>query len=120
MPFGDTLGAGLDKIRAALSTSAQRELLSRLDELSFLGVPGLPSDAPVRAAVERAWFEGQPLRISYVDGGKVETQRDVRIRGVLMERHETRLDAEDLASGERRHFRLDRITRAKVLRDDAR
>jgi hypothetical protein len=38
---------------------------------------------------------------------------------VIMDRHETRLDAEVLGSGERRHFRLDRITRAKVLRGEA-
>ena len=33
----------------------------------------------------------------------------------MMDRHETRLDAVDLDSGERRHFRLDRIVRAEVL-----
>jgi predicted DNA-binding transcriptional regulator YafY len=44
-----------------------------------------------------------------------ETTRDVRIEAVLMDRHETRIDAVDLASGERRHFRLDRIERAQVV-----
>ncbi len=119
MPFGDTLRSALDKLRAALSTSAQRELLTRLDELTFLGVPGLPSDAVVRAAVERAWFENQPLSITYVDGDKLETTREIHIRCVIMDRHETRLDAEVLSTGERRHFRLDRITRAKVLRGES-
>src|SRR5690348_12230852 len=47
MPFVETLEAALDKVRAALSASAQRELLARLDELSFLGVPGLPCPKPV-------------------------------------------------------------------------
>jgi predicted DNA-binding transcriptional regulator YafY len=116
LPFAGTLRSALDKVRAALSTSAQRELLARLEELSFVGVPALPSDEGVRDAVERAWFEQQPLRITYVDGKFVESTRRIRIRTVLMERHETRLDAEDLDSGERRHFRLDRITRAEVLR----
>ncbi len=116
IPFADTLESGLDKVRAALSASAQRELLTRLGELSFTGVPALPCDKEVRAAVERAWFEQQPLRIVYVDGKHVETTRRIRIRSVLMERHETRLDADDLDVGERRHFRLDRITRAEVLR----
>lgn len=116
MPFTDTLQSGLDKVRAALTGSAQRELLARLGELSFLGVPALPSHKKVRAAVERAWFEQQPLRIVYVDGDLVETTRRIRIHGVLMERHETRLDAEDLDADERRHFRLDRIVRATVLR----
>ena len=114
LPFSDTLGSALDKVRAALSTSAQRELLKRLSELAFLGVPALPADKAVRAALERAWFERQPLRITYVDGKFVETTRRVRIESIVMDRHETRVDAPDLDSGERRQFRLDRITRAKV------
>jgi predicted DNA-binding transcriptional regulator YafY len=114
LPFTETLESGLDKVRAALSTSAQRELLARLGELSFHGVPGLPSKKAVRAALERAWFERQPLNITYVDGNFIQTTRNVRIEAVLMDRHETRIDAVDLASGERRHFRLDRIERAQV------
>ncbi|MFB1483509.1 helix-turn-helix transcriptional regulator [Corallococcus sp. RDP092CA] len=115
LPFTGTLESALDKVRAALSTSAQRELLARLRELTFLGVPSLPTRKPVREALERAWFERQPLRITYVDGNFLETVREVRIESVVMDRHETRLDAVDLASGERRHFRLDRITRAEVV-----
>src|SRR4051795_11218579 len=99
MPFTDTLESGLDKVRAALSTSAQRELLARLKELSFHGVPALPSKKSVRVALERAWFEQQPLRITYVDGDSVQTTRTVRIASVLMIRHETRIDAVDLENG---------------------
>jgi len=116
LPFSDTLETALDKVRAALSGSAQRELLVRLEELSFMGVPVLPAKKPVRAALERAWFEQQPLRVTYVDSNFLESKRDLRILGVVMDRHETRLDAVDLASGERRHFRLDRIAHAEVLR----
>jgi predicted DNA-binding transcriptional regulator YafY len=108
-PFTDTLESALDKVRAALSTSAQRELLTRLGELSFAGVPALPSKKSVRAAVEKAWFEQQPLHITYVDGNFIQTTRRIRIEGVVMDRHETRLDALDLDAGERRQFRLDRI-----------
>lgn len=114
MPFTDTLGSALDKVRAALSTSAQRELLERLAELSFVDVPALPSKKSVRAAVERAWFERQPLSITYVDGNLVQSTRLVRMLGVVLNRRETRIDAEDLESGERRHFRLDRILHAEV------
>jgi predicted DNA-binding transcriptional regulator YafY len=119
LPFAETLDSALDKVRAALSTSAQRELLKRLSELSFLGVPGMPIKKSVRAALERAWFEQQPLKIVYVDGNFVQATRVIRVLGVLMERRETRLDAIDTKDGERRHFRLDRIEQAEVVRLDA-
>jgi predicted DNA-binding transcriptional regulator YafY len=105
-------------VRAALSTSAQRELLSRLAELSFHGVPALPIKKEVRSAIERAWFEQQPLRITYVDGNSIETTRRIRIVSVAMDRHETRLEADDLDSGVRRQFRLDRISSAEALPKD--
>jgi predicted DNA-binding transcriptional regulator YafY len=119
LPFAETVESALDKVRAALSTSAQRELLTRLTELSFHGVPALPSKKAVRAAIERAWFEQQPMRMTYVDGNYVETTRKVRIVSVAMDRHETRIDAVDLDTSERRLFRLDRIEHAEVLRADA-
>jgi predicted DNA-binding transcriptional regulator YafY len=116
MPFTDTLESGLDKVRGALSRSAQRELLARLKELSFVGVPALATRKAVRQAIERAWFEQQPVRITYVDGSFVETTREVRIDAVVLDRRETRIDATPLDGGEgRRHFRLDRITHAEVL-----
>ncbi|HEY4187011.1 MAG TPA: HTH domain-containing protein [Polyangia bacterium] len=115
LPFAGTLESGLDKVRAALSTSAQRELLTRLAELSFHGVPALPSKQAVRAALERAWFEQQPLRITYVDGNFIETKRCVRVVSVAMDRHETRIDAIDVETSARRQFRLDRIAHAEVV-----
>lgn len=115
IPFTDTLESALDKVRAALSSSAQRELLTRLGELTFLGVPALPSKKAVRAAVERAWFERQPLEITYVDRNHIQTTRTVRIEGVQMDRHETRIDAIDVDRAERRHFRLDQIQKAIVV-----
>jgi predicted DNA-binding transcriptional regulator YafY len=117
LPFTETIGGALDKVRAALSTSAQRELLARLDELSFHGVPAIATRKEVREALERAWFERQPLRITYVDGKFIETTRDIRIEAVRMDRHETRVEAFDLARGEHRHFRLDRIVRAEIVRE---
>jgi predicted DNA-binding transcriptional regulator YafY len=116
LPFSETLQSGLDKVRAALSTSAQRELMTRLGELSFHGVPSLPSPPEVRAALERAWFEQQPLRITYVDSSFVESTRTIRISSVAMDRHETRVHGIDVKTGEQRPFRLDRIARAEVVR----
>jgi predicted DNA-binding transcriptional regulator YafY len=115
LPFTDTLETALDKVRSALCKSAQRELLARLSELTFLGVPALPSKKSVRKAIERAWFEQAPVRITYVGANFVETTCDIRIESVIMERHETRLDGVHVETGERRLYRLDRIQRAEAL-----
>lgn len=114
LPFVETTQTALDKVRAALSTSAQRELLERLRELTFVGVPARPTKKAVREAIERAWFERQPVRITYVGKDFIELVRTVRIEGVMLERHETRLDAVDVDTGERRHYLLDRIEAAQV------
>ncbi len=115
VPFTSTLSSGLDKVRSALSTSAQRELLDRLQELSFLGVPALPCRKDVRVAVERAWFERSAVRLVYVDRDYIQSTHEVRIESVVMDRHETRLRTVALDGGERRVFRLDRIERAEVM-----
>jgi predicted DNA-binding transcriptional regulator YafY len=114
LPFAGTLEGGLEKVRSALSHSAQRELLRRLPELIFLGVPALPVAEPVRAAIERAWFENANVTIIYVDAGNRETTRTVRIQSVVMDRHETRLRVLQTTDGELREFRLDRILSAAV------
>jgi predicted DNA-binding transcriptional regulator YafY len=115
LPFEETLQGALDKVRSALSTSGQRELVGRLRELAFVGIPARPIAKPVRLALERAWFEQQPLRITYRDGDGVATTRDVRIESVVMERTETRINALDIGKDSRRQFRLDRIESAEVV-----
>src|SRR5512141_2345683 len=42
-PFTQAIDRAADKVRAALSTSAQRELLALVGELQFVGVPALPA-----------------------------------------------------------------------------
>lgn len=115
LPFTETLDRALDKVRGALSTSAQRELAGRLKELQFVGIPQPPVARAVRQAVERAWFEQQPLRITYRSGNYELSTRDIKITSVFMERTETRLNAIDLQKNEERQFRLDRIEKAEVI-----
>ncbi len=115
LPFTGTLERALDKVRAALSSSAQRELLGRLEELKLVGIPALPVDKQVREAIERAWFEQQPLRMVYRDSNGVPTERDVRIESVVMERTQTLINAFDLGKKDKRQFRMDRIEKAVVL-----
>ena len=85
-----------------------------------MACPALPSKKPVREAIERAWFERQPLRIVYVDGNFIETTRNIRIVSFAMDRHETRVEADDLDTKERRQFRLDRIHAGRALAGYAR
>ena len=115
MPFTETLESALDKIRGALSTSAQRELLTLLDQLQIVGVPALPVTPAVRRAIEAAWFEDRAVRIEYKKSEHLFVRRLVRIRNLVFDRAVTLLNCVDLELGEDRQFRLDRIVRATVL-----
>jgi predicted DNA-binding transcriptional regulator YafY len=119
LPFTATLESALDKVRAALSASAQRQLLEHLESLKFVGVPAQTAPPEVRKALEEAWFEGATLRIRYA-GARETTTRRVRLESVVMERSLTLVNAHDLEKNEPRQFRLDRIEQAEVERPDAR
>jgi predicted DNA-binding transcriptional regulator YafY len=132
LPFTTTLARAIDKVRAALSASAQRELVARLRSIQFIGVPAKAIPDEVRAAVEQAWFENRPLDITY-DGYRGRTVRRVQIRQVVLDREHTLLNADDLGAPAHpegspknarpknarpknaRQFRLDRITAARVV-----
>jgi predicted DNA-binding transcriptional regulator YafY len=119
VPFTDTLSSALDKVRGALSASAQRDLADIAGQLQFVGVPAVAAPASVRAALEEGWLEQRPVQIRYRSSTGQVTDRAVRILSVTMERTLTLLDCDDLDKGERRRFRLDRIERA-VLQSAAR
>jgi predicted DNA-binding transcriptional regulator YafY len=112
LPFAETLEGALDKVRGALSLSAQRELMALMEGIQFVGVPAHGAPAAVRRAVEQAWFEQQPVRIRYQGADRTVSTRIVRIRTVVLERSQTLLNCDDLDKGERRQFRLDRILEA--------
>jgi predicted DNA-binding transcriptional regulator YafY len=113
LPFTDTLTSGLDKVRAALSSSQQRQLLDLMETLKFIGVPARTAAPGVRRALEEAWFADAPLRIKY-NGASETTVRRIRVKSVVMERTETLVNALDLDKNEDRQFRLDRIEQATV------
>jgi len=115
MPFPSTIEKAADKVRAALTTSAQRELLTLIKDLQIVGVPSLPIAASVREAVETAWFENRPLRIVYEKKAWEHLPRIVRIRNLVFDRSVTLLNCHDLEKGADRQFRLDKIKQAKVL-----
>lgn len=114
IPFPKAIESATDKVRAALSTSAQRELLTLVGQLQLVGVPALPVPATVRDAIETAWFESRPLRIIYAKSAWQMSPRLVRIRNLVFDRSITLLNCVDLESNQDRQFRLDRIKQATV------
>ena len=115
MPFPAMVEKAADKVRAALTTSAQRELLQLVGQLQLIGVPALPIPASVRDAIETAWFENRALRIVYMKSKWQLSPRLVRIRNLVFDRQVTLLNCVDLESGEDRQFRLDKIQQATVI-----
>jgi predicted DNA-binding transcriptional regulator YafY len=111
VPFADTLGAALDKVRGALSASAQREALVHAGTLRFVGVPAPGVPAEIRRMVEEAWFEQRAVRVEYRRNYE-RIVRTVRIRGVIMERGMTLLECDDLEDCQPHTIRFDRIERA--------
>jgi predicted DNA-binding transcriptional regulator YafY len=118
VPFVGTLDSATDKVRSALSVSSQRQLLEHLKTLMFVGVPARSVRPAVRRAVEQAWFEGCPLALSYTDSDGVAVKCRVRLRTIVMDRGETRLNTTDLDHERDRQLRLDRIESAEVLRPE--
>jgi predicted DNA-binding transcriptional regulator YafY len=115
LPFADTLQRALDKVRGALSASAQRELLDLVESLKFVGVPSLPVPETLRSALERAWFERAPLRIRYRSSEGAVTTRTVLIRSVTFDGRITLLRCTDLERSAEREFRIDRIEQATIV-----
>jgi predicted DNA-binding transcriptional regulator YafY len=115
IPFPNAIERAADKVRSALTTSAQRELLTLIGQLQLVGVPALPIPASVRDAIETAWFESRALRIVYSKSKYQLSPRLVRIRNLVFDRQITLLNCVDLESGEDRQFRLDKIQQATVL-----
>lgn len=114
VPFPEAVSRALDKVRGALSVSAQRELLTVIQQLLFVGIPAHGASKAITQAIEEAWFTQQPLDIGYRSSNGELKQRVVRIESVVMERTLTFLNCVDEGLGEKRQFRLDRIERAHL------
>ena len=115
LPFAETMDGALDKVRGALSASAQRELVRQMELLHFVGVPSHGAPLAIRRVIEQAFFERQPVRIRYAGADGIVTTRVVRIHSAVMERTQTLLNCDDLDKGQRRQFRLDRIEKAELV-----
>ena len=115
IPFPRAIESAIDKVRGALGTSAQRELLEHVGQLQLVGVPALPIPAAVRDAIETAWFEARPMRIVYEKKPWQLSPRLVRLKSLVFDRQITLLNCVDLETGNDRQFRLDKIRHLTVM-----
>lgn len=113
LPFVETMAGALDKVRGALSASAQRELVQRAEKLQFMGVPTLPVAAEVRRVIEEAWLSEGTLMVEVMARDGLTERRTLKVVGLLMERQVARFLGEE--DGEVVAVRLDRIVRAQLL-----
>jgi predicted DNA-binding transcriptional regulator YafY len=102
----------LDKVRAALPVIAQRDLGRLEARLAFVGVPAHGASPAVLDMIERAFFEGIALAITY-EGQGGTTKRRIKVDGIVLERTETLLNCHDLDKNESRQLRLHRIKAAQ-------
>jgi predicted DNA-binding transcriptional regulator YafY len=116
LPFTETLASALDKVRGALPSSAQLDLNSLEESISFVGVPARAPAVDIRRAIETAWLDRRVLRIEY-DGARGITRRRIRIRSIVMERTETLLNTTDLDKNEERQFAMHKIVSAQIVAD---
>jgi predicted DNA-binding transcriptional regulator YafY len=112
IPFAAPLERALDKVRAALPAAAQRDLTRLEGRLSFVGVPAHGAIPQVLDMIERAFFEGITLAITY-EGPGGTTKRRIKVDGIVLERTETLLNCQDLDKNESRQLRLHRIKAAQ-------
>lgn len=117
LPFVETLQTARDKVRGALSTSAQRELFEHLGTVSTVGVPAPAIPPGVQRTLEAAWFENRSMWILYKKPDYREQKRTIRVRNLVFDRGGTLLNCVDLERGEDRQFRLDRILKAGLLEE---
>ena len=113
LPFLETMSGALDKVRGALSASAQRELIQRAEKLQFMGVPTLPVRAEVRRAVEEAWLGEGTLVGEVLERDGLTRRRVMKVVGLLMERQVARFLGEE--DGAVVAVRLDRIVSAELV-----
>lgn len=113
IPFLTTLDQAVTKVRRAMPRDSLRQLQPLVDSLSFVGVPSRPVAAEVQRCVEKAWYEGLPLRILY-EGRERWTERLVMIRNVVLDRAEVLLNTTDLELDEPRQLKLHRIHQAQL------
>lgn len=119
MPFGDAAATATKRLLDALPDSTRVGVEALRDRLRTV-VPGLPRARPaVQRAVEAAVRDRSVVRIHYVDTGGVSTTRSVEAHGFTGAADGWYLIGWCRLRDGGRMFRLDRIQRATVTREQA-
>ena len=124
LPWGDAANSGMNKLLGSLPQPKARALRALCRRV----VVGCPASAQVRAGAgpcppellslfEQAFSTGRGLGFRYSDREDRITQRRVEPHGLLVQTPVWYVLARDLDKGEPRMFRMDRISRPRLLPD---
>jgi predicted DNA-binding transcriptional regulator YafY len=124
LPWSDGARAGLAKLLGSLPRERERAL----KHLARRVMVGPPASERVRAGsmspppellrlFEEAFTDGTGLGFHYRDSEGRETVRRIEPHGLLVETPVWYLLARDVDKGEARTFRMDRVSRPRLLRD---
>ncbi len=122
LPWGEAAQSGMNKLLASVSKERARELRALLRRV----VVGRSASDAVRdhastpstelvAVFERAFTRGIGLAFHYRDRFGNETERSIEPHGLLVEPPVWYLLSRDIAKGEARTFRMDRVSQPRLL-----
>lgn len=122
LPWGDAAGSGMTKLLASLPNAKARALRSLCRRV----IVGQPASAAIRASVgstspellrifEEAFSAGVGLAFHYTDSAGNKSVRRVEPHGLLVEPPVWYVLARDVESAQSRTFRMDRISRPRLV-----
>lgn len=124
LPWGDAARSGVSKLLAGLPTERSKELRA-LSKRVAVGKPASetvrlgagPPTAELLGYFEQAFREGYGLGFQYRDRNGEESRRRIEPHGLLVESPVWYILARDVDKQAPRMFRMDRITRPRILKD---
>lgn len=117
VPESSASAGALAKLRRVLPAALRPRLEALLATTSFTGPPpaGARTDTSTLLTLAQGAHEGRPAEIDYTDQHARASTRVIHPHGIIGHAGRWYVNALDPDRGERRTFRLDRITRARLL-----
>lgn len=122
LPWGESATSALAKLLASLHLAKARDLRALCRRV----IVGPPASATIRGGAgapppellrifEDAFSSGHGLAFQYVDRGGAATRRTIEPHGLLVQPPVWYILSRDVEKGETRTFRMDRISRPRVV-----